>query len=96
MAGRLALLDPQPPIDRRYESASDPLNFFGLPTSKVEDMGNHFAVRLQRGVIQLWKVDVPWARAGETTVANGGDVAKEAGLLPAEAIQPQRSPLLKP
>ena len=48
----------------------------------------------QRAVIQQWKVDVPWARAGETTVANGGDVAKEAGLLPQDATQPQRSPLL--
>jgi hypothetical protein len=95
MAGRMSLLDPQPPIDKRYEGANDPLTFFGLPTSKIEDMGNHFAVRLQRAVIQLWKVDVPWAKAGETTVANGGDVAKEAGLLPAEAIQPQRSPLLQ-
>ncbi|HZQ97939.1 MAG TPA: hypothetical protein VFC93_03890, partial [Chloroflexota bacterium] len=62
--------------------------------SKIEDMGNHFAVRLQRAVIQLWKVDVPWAKAGETTVANGGDVAKEAGLFPPDATTPQRSPLL--
>lgn len=95
MAGRMALLDSSPPIDRRFEAVSDPLTFFGLPTSKVEDMGNHFAVRLQRAVIQLWKVDVPWAKAGETTVANGGDVAKEAGLLPPEAIAPQRNPRLK-
>jgi hypothetical protein len=96
LSGRLTLLDPQPSIDQRYESAGDPLTFFGLPTSKVEDMGNHFAVRLQRAVIQLWKVDVPWAKAGDTTIANGGDMAKEAGLLPAEATAPQRSPLLKP
>jgi 5-hydroxyisourate hydrolase-like protein (transthyretin family) len=96
MAGRMTLLGPQPPIDRRYASAGDPLTFFGLPTSKVEDMGNHLAIRLQRAVIQLWKVDVPWAKAGETTVANGGDLAKDAGILPPEAATPQRSPLLKP
>ena len=95
LSGRVALLDPQPPIDKRYESAGDPLTFFGLPTSQVQDMGNHMAVRLQRAVIQLWKVDVPWAKAGEVTVANGGDVAKEAGLFPAEVLAPQRSPLLK-
>ena len=95
MAGRLALLDPQPPIDRRYEGTADPLTFFGLPTSRIEDMGNHFAVRLQRAVIQLWKVEVPWAKVGEVTVANGGDVAKEAGLFPSEAITPHRSPLLR-
>src|SRR5207248_1098944 len=55
----------------------------------VEDMGSHYAVRLQRAVIQEWKVDVPWARAGETTVANGGDIMKEAGLVPSDALEPE-------
>ena len=91
---RLGLLAASPSIKGRFAKASDPLTFFGLPTSRVEDMGNHFAIRLQRAVIQVWKVDVPWAKAGETTVANGGDVAKEAGLFPAEPLMPQRSPLL--
>ena len=52
-------------------------------------MGNHYAVRLQRAVIQEWKVDVPWAKAGEATVANGGDIMKEAGLFPADALAPE-------
>jgi hypothetical protein len=91
---RLALLDASPAIRERYWSVADPLTFFGLPTSRVEDMGNHQAVRLQRAVIQLWKVDVPWAKAGQTTVANGGDLAKEAGLFPGEAVAAQRSPIL--
>ena len=60
--------------------AADPMTFYGLPTSAVVDNGNHYAIRLQRAVIQQWKVDVPWAKAGEVTVANGGDVAKEAGM----------------
>jgi hypothetical protein len=94
IAGRLAFLAPQLAIKQRYGAVSDPMTFFGLPTSKVEDQGNHWAVRLQRAVIQLWKVDVPWAKAGQTTVANGGDVAKEAGLLPVEAVASQRSPIL--
>jgi N-acetylmuramoyl-L-alanine amidase len=64
------------------------MTLFGLPASRVEDMGNHYAVRLQRAVIQLWKVDVPWAKAGQTTVANGGDIAKEAGLFPGEPLRP--------
>jgi hypothetical protein len=94
MAARLALLQPQAAMARRYRQAGDPLAFYGLPTSRVEDMGNHYAVRLQRAVIQHWKVDVPWAKAGQTTVANGGDIAKEAGLFPAEAVAAQRSPVL--
>ena len=94
IAARIELLRPQAAVMRRYREVGDPLTFFGLPTSRVEDMGNHYAVRLQRAVIQLWKVDVPWAKAGQTTVANGGDIAKEAELLPADAATPQRSPIL--
>ena len=92
--GRLAFLDANPAIKARYFSVPDPMTMFGLPSSRVEDMGNHYAVRLQRAVIQFWKVDVPWAKAGQTTVANGGDIAKEAELLPADAATPQRSPIL--
>jgi hypothetical protein len=45
-------------------------------------MGNHFAVRTQRTVLQLWKEDVPWAARGSVTVALAGDIVKESGLLP--------------
>jgi spore germination protein YaaH len=79
-AMRLALLNDNPAIKARYDAASDPLQLYGLPTSRVQDMGNAYVIRLQRAVIQQWKVDVPWAKAGEVTVANGGDVAKEAGM----------------
>jgi rare lipoprotein A len=89
---RTALLDAYPAIKKRYTSVADPMTVFGLPTSQVTDMGNHYAVRLQRAVIQQWKVDVAWAKAGETTVANGGDVAKEAGLLPAKSDRPEDPP----
>ncbi len=90
--GRLGLLSEFPKIKARYDGAKDPLNLFGLPTSKVQDMGNAFVARLQRIVIQQWKVDVPWAKAGDVTVANGGDVGKEAGLFPKEALYPQFAP----
>ena len=64
---RTALLEANPAIKARYQSAGDPMTFFGLPTSRVTDQGNHYAIRLQRAVIQQWKVDVPWAKAGEVT-----------------------------
>ena len=38
-------------------------------------MGNHYAIRTQKTVFQQWKEDVPWAKAGEVTLANGGDIA---------------------
>jgi lipoprotein-anchoring transpeptidase ErfK/SrfK len=39
-------------------------------------------------VFQQWKVDMPWAGAGQVVIANGGDVAKEAGLLPQDILTP--------
>jgi spore germination protein YaaH len=89
---RLALLDSDPAIKQAYFSHVDPLRAFGLPTSRVEDRGNHTVIRLQRAVIQRWKVDVPWARAGQVTIANGGDIALEAGLVPTEATTPRPAP----
>ena len=73
---RLALLDANPAIRERYYSTPNPLWQYGLPTSKVEDYGNVFVIRTQKAVFQQWKEDVPWAKAGEVTIANGGDIAR--------------------
>ncbi len=89
---RLALLDANPAIRARYFAADDPLLRFGLPTSPVVDFGNHFAIRLQRAVIQQWRVAVPWAAPGQVVVANGGDIGKEVGLFPSFAVSPQPQP----
>lgn len=89
---RLALLDVNSAIRAQYYAVGDPMTFYGLPTSAVTDMGNHYVVRLQRAVIQQWKVDVPWARAGQVTVANGGDVSREAGLLDPAILTPTAAP----
>ena len=78
MERRLALLDDNPAIKERYYAAPDPLLQYGLPTSRVEDMGNHFAIRTQRTVFQQWKEDVPWAKAGKVTIANVGEMARNA------------------
>ncbi|MGB0384343.1 MAG: hypothetical protein ACPGWR_05910 [Ardenticatenaceae bacterium] len=88
---RQALLNTRPALQETYFASSDPLTFYGLPTSQVEDMGNHYAIRLQRAVLQEWKEQVPWASEGEVTIANGGDISKELGALPAQALIPQES-----
>ncbi|MCL4535487.1 MAG: glycosyl hydrolase family 18 protein [Bacteroidetes bacterium] len=93
VAGRLALMDAYPAIRDRYAASLAPMLQFGLPNSRVQDMGTHFAIRLQRAVLQLWKVNVPWAAAGTVTVANGGDLGKEAGLFPKEALVAEQPPL---
>ena len=87
----LALLDANPAIKARYFSVPDPVDLFGLPMS-YGDMGNNYTLRAQRVVIQQWKAAVPWAAAGGVTIANGGDIAKESGLLPQEALAPEQAP----
>jgi hypothetical protein len=89
VASRLALLDKNPAIKAAYSNVrGNPIEMNGLPTSEVTDYPNVQVLRAQRVVFQYWKVDVPWARAQTVTVANGGDVAKEAGIFPAEALRP--------
>ena len=89
VAGRQSLLNANTAIRSRYFAGGDPLTIFGLPTSRVEDMGNHYALRTQRAVFQQWKETVPWASAGQVTIANGGAIARELGWLPDEAVQPE-------
>jgi N-acetylmuramoyl-L-alanine amidase len=83
---RHALLETNAAISKVYWDQDDPMTFLGLPVSPVEDYGTVVVVRLQRAVLQQWKTDRPWAKAGDVVLANGGDVAKEAGLFPAAAV----------
>jgi hypothetical protein len=58
----------------------------GLPTSAVHDVGSYYVVRFQGGALQEWKQDVPWARAGDVTAANVGEIATALGLFPTDAL----------
>jgi hypothetical protein len=93
VAGRWAILDTRPAFARQYWSVPDPLALYGLPTSQVQEFDSFHALRLQRAAFQEWKVDMPGvARAGEVTVVNAGDVAKEFGLIPEEVATPLPPP----
>ncbi|MCL4535846.1 MAG: hypothetical protein M1370_11900 [Bacteroidetes bacterium] len=87
----LAYLDQDPAIKSRYFADPAWLDHYGLPQS-YGDLPNVFVIRTQRAVFQRWKVDVPWAKAGEVTIANGGDIAKELGLVPPDAAAPEPPP----
>jgi hypothetical protein len=89
-AARLELLAEDPAIEQAYRSARDPLRQFGLPTSRVTDLGQHVvAIRCQRAVLQRWKTNMPWGvKAGDVTVANAGEIAIEAGLFPRDGMRP--------
>src|SRR5581483_4859910 len=46
----------------------------------------------QRAVFQQWKIETPWARIGQVTIANGVDLMKEAGILPPDVVLPEAPP----
>jgi S1-C subfamily serine protease len=87
VARHQAELDWNAAIKARYFADPDPIAHFGLPQSYADE-GAVLVVRCQRAVFQQWKVAEPWAEAGEVTIANGGDVAKALGVLPAGAATP--------
>ncbi len=91
VARHQAFLDQNAAIKKAYFADSSPIDHFGLPVSYADE-GSSFVIRAQRATFQYWKQDVPWAKAGDVTVANGGDLAKEAGLWPADATVPQQPP----
>lgn len=87
-ARHLTFLDENKAIKDLFLSNPDWLNQYGLPVS-TKDYGHVYVVRAQRAVFQQWKTDQPWAKAGQVTIANGIDVAKEANLFPKEAVTPE-------
>jgi hypothetical protein len=94
--GRQAALDASPTIRAVYFGVTDPLTYYGLPTSLVEDLGLVQSLRTQRGVFQVWKVDTAWAKAGQLVMANVGDLAKEAGLFDQAVLAPEYPPGVAP
>ena len=88
---RISLLDEYPALRAAYLNAPDPVEANGLPVAPVTDYGPVLVLRAQRRAFQLWKVAVPFARAGDVTVVNGGDLGKEAALYPSEAAQVEPS-----
>jgi S1-C subfamily serine protease len=87
VARHLALLDLSPPIKARYFADPDPITDFGLPQGAA-DFGAVYVVRCQRAAFQFWRVRTPFARPGDITLVNAGDLAKEFGLVPLAAMQP--------
>lgn len=93
MARHLAFLAASPTLQAFYFATLDWLDRYGLPTSTVTDEGNVLVVRCQRAALQLWKVNEPFAQAGQVTVANGGDLLKERGWLPGYATAVDYAPV---
>lgn len=87
----LALLDPYP-LFREVFAGSDWRDLYGLPIS-FQDFGPFQTVRTQRQVLQVFTVAGLGGAVGTVSVANSGDIAKEAGLVPAAAATPIAAPI---
>ncbi|GIW11577.1 MAG: hypothetical protein KatS3mg061_2634 [Dehalococcoidia bacterium] len=88
----LAVLEANPALRAAFLANPNWLNINGLPMAPIATYGNVAVLRAQRAVYQQWLQAMPWAAAGQVTVANGGDVAKTLGLWPAWAVAPALSP----
>ena len=86
---RMDLLDVFPGVRDFYESDPAAPSIYGLPvaTRTLPDVG---LVRLQRATFQVWSD--PNGLAPTISLMNGGDLAKEMGLWPAEALRPESAP----
>lgn len=91
VARHLKLLDQDPAIKERFLAEPAWAEYYGLPVSYA-NFGPVAVLRAQRATFQHWKEQMPWADKGSVTIANGGDLAKEAGLFPWEAVTPENAP----
>ncbi len=81
------LANPNPSAIASWSEAAA-INLYGLPMSQPEQHGPFISQRFQRVTFQLWTGSVPGMPTPGTVVGVlGGDLMKEAGLLPAGAIQ---------
>jgi hypothetical protein len=86
LASHLLLLAPYQALLDFYTADSAAMDTYGLPLA-VRAYSSAVVVRLQRASLQLSAAD------GTVTVSNGGDMAKDAGLLPATATSPMALPV---
>jgi hypothetical protein len=86
------MLDQTPaPLKEQFLADAQWMDHYGLPVG-VQEFSTSVVVRAQRATLQYWKVAVPWAAKGSVSIANGGDLAKEAGLFPWLAVTPENAP----
>ncbi len=88
VARHLALLDGNPAIRARYFADPDPVDDFGLPQGAA-DFGGVYVIRCERAAFQNWRIATSFARPGDVTQVNAGDLAKEFGIIPTAAASPE-------
>lgn len=77
-ARHIAIMQSVPAIARHVLETPNWLDRYGLPMS-IQDYGDVVVVRAQRAAFQWWRVDTAFAKAGDVTVVNSGEIAKALG-----------------
>jgi hypothetical protein len=75
-----------------YNGLGSPADELGAPVS-AKSYGSFVTLRLQKGFLQLWTTDTAGTASPNVVVGNTGDVARAAGLWPAEATAPAALPV---
>jgi hypothetical protein len=91
LSNHMALLNQNLSLKNAYLSDPIAVDHYGLPMS-YNDYGNVAVLRCQRAVFQQWKVATQFATTNQVLIANGGDNAKDAGLIPSSATTPVQPP----
>ena len=96
---RLSWLTDQGIADGFLQNPLEPGNLevsillYGLPMSRPERIGPFMVQRFQRAAFQRWIEEIPGLPVpGTVTQVFAGDLLKEAGLIPVEALRPQPDP----
>jgi hypothetical protein len=90
VARHLQLVAAYPALDNFVAANPSLLDIYGLPVA-VQDYGPVVSVRLQRATLQWLKSSDPAAPdSGPVVIGNGGDLGKEAGLVPLPATPAKR------
>lgn len=83
----------QAEIREFYFGNPDPVTFYGLPTSRPEKHSPFITQRFQRGVLQLWVEDIPgMPKKGSVVGVLVGDLVKEGGFIPTQALEEENTP----
>ncbi|HLH74335.1 MAG TPA: RlpA-like double-psi beta-barrel domain-containing protein [Chloroflexota bacterium] len=89
---RFLWLRADPSFFQRYFDTPDYYAVYGLPTSSIQDFGSYTAIRFQRVVMYHWKSPVSWADSRGVSIGLAGDLFKDLGFVPSDALLGGSSP----
>ncbi len=89
---RLAALQRFPALFDVYMAPKDPGAIYGAVVAPPLEAADAVILRTQKSVLHLWHVDTPFATAGQVTLANMGELWRNASIIPSDALVAIPSP----